>query len=116
MERRGEFRGGERRLARARSLIKNESGPETELKQEDVCAMDGGLTITFFSVAMFVGSFLLGFFPLLFRLSEVSAGLSGRAALPSTNFTPFQRRRHAAEFHAPPAVSRVDQAACSSHQ
>uniref|UniRef100_H2M7V8 Zinc transporter ZIP9 n=1 Tax=Oryzias latipes TaxID=8090 RepID=H2M7V8_ORYLA len=32
--------------------------------------MDGGLTITFFSVAMFVGSFLLGFFPLLFRLSE----------------------------------------------
>ncbi|XP_011482983.1 zinc transporter ZIP9 [Oryzias latipes] len=34
--------------------------------------MDGGLTITFFSVAMFVGSFLLGFFPLLFRLSEKS--------------------------------------------
>uniref|UniRef100_A0A3B3CRW6 Zinc transporter ZIP9 n=1 Tax=Oryzias melastigma TaxID=30732 RepID=A0A3B3CRW6_ORYME len=34
--------------------------------------MDGGLTITLISVAMFVGSFLLGFFPLLFRLSEKS--------------------------------------------
>ncbi|KAM9344904.1 zinc transporter ZIP9 [Symphorus nematophorus] len=34
--------------------------------------MDGGLTITFISVAMFVGSFLLGFIPLLFRLSERS--------------------------------------------
>lgn len=34
--------------------------------------MDGGLIITFISVAMFVGSFLLGFIPLLFRLSEVS--------------------------------------------
>ncbi|XP_069001085.1 zinc transporter ZIP9 isoform X2 [Embiotoca jacksoni] len=34
--------------------------------------MDGGLTITFISVAMFVGSFLLGFIPLLFRLSEKS--------------------------------------------
>ncbi|XP_053188545.1 zinc transporter ZIP9 [Scomber japonicus] len=32
--------------------------------------MDGGLTITFISVAMFVGCFLLGFIPLLFRLSE----------------------------------------------
>ncbi|KAM6916189.1 zinc transporter ZIP9 [Xenentodon cancila] len=34
--------------------------------------MDGGLTITFISVAMFVGSFFLGFVPLLFRLSERS--------------------------------------------
>ncbi|XP_061601182.1 uncharacterized protein LOC133463593 isoform X2 [Cololabis saira] len=34
--------------------------------------MDGGLTITFISVAMFVGSFFLGFIPLLFRLSERS--------------------------------------------
>lgn len=37
-----------------------------------VAAMDGGLTITLISVAMFVGSFLLGFVPLLFRLSEKS--------------------------------------------
>lgn len=37
--------------------------------------MDGGLTITFISVAMFVGSFFLGFIPLLFRLSEVSCSL-----------------------------------------
>ncbi|XP_029962239.1 zinc transporter ZIP9 [Salarias fasciatus] len=35
-------------------------------------AMDGGLAITLISVAMFVGSFLLGFIPLLFRLSEKS--------------------------------------------
>lgn len=34
--------------------------------------MDGGLTITVISVAMFVGCFLLGFIPLLFRLSERS--------------------------------------------
>ncbi|XP_028279377.1 zinc transporter ZIP9 [Parambassis ranga] len=34
--------------------------------------MDAGLTITFISVAMFVGSLLLGFIPLLFRLSEKS--------------------------------------------
>ncbi|XP_035519497.1 zinc transporter ZIP9 [Morone saxatilis] len=34
--------------------------------------MDGGLTITLISVAMFVGCFLLGFIPLLFRLSEKS--------------------------------------------
>ncbi|CAG6017548.1 unnamed protein product [Menidia menidia] len=34
--------------------------------------MDEGLVITFISVAMFVGSFLLGFIPLLFRLSERS--------------------------------------------
>nr|XP_040034303.1 zinc transporter ZIP9 [Gasterosteus aculeatus aculeatus] len=34
--------------------------------------MDGGLTITFISVAMFVGCFVLGFIPLLFRLSEKS--------------------------------------------
>ncbi|XP_034753433.1 zinc transporter ZIP9 isoform X1 [Etheostoma cragini] len=34
--------------------------------------MDGGLTITLISVAMFVGSFALGFIPLLFRLSEKS--------------------------------------------
>lgn len=34
--------------------------------------MDGGLIITFISVAMFVGSFLLGFIPLLFQLSEKS--------------------------------------------
>ncbi|MED6247978.1 hypothetical protein ATANTOWER_022967 [Ataeniobius toweri] len=34
--------------------------------------MDEGLTITLISVAMFVGSFLLGFIPLLFRLSEKS--------------------------------------------
>ncbi|XP_051234063.1 zinc transporter ZIP9 [Dicentrarchus labrax] len=34
--------------------------------------MDGGLTITFICVAMFVGCFLLGFIPLLFRLSEKS--------------------------------------------
>uniref|UniRef100_A0A3Q0RLM6 Zinc transporter ZIP9 n=1 Tax=Amphilophus citrinellus TaxID=61819 RepID=A0A3Q0RLM6_AMPCI len=32
--------------------------------------MDGGLTITFISVAMFVGTFLLGFIPLLFQLSK----------------------------------------------
>uniref|UniRef100_A0A1A8PZ18 Zinc transporter ZIP9 n=1 Tax=Nothobranchius pienaari TaxID=704102 RepID=A0A1A8PZ18_9TELE len=34
--------------------------------------MDGELTITLISVAMFVGTFLLGFIPLLFRLSEKS--------------------------------------------
>lgn len=34
--------------------------------------MDGGLIITLISVAMFVGSFLLGFTPLLFRLSQKS--------------------------------------------
>ncbi|XP_006807021.1 zinc transporter ZIP9 [Neolamprologus brichardi] len=34
--------------------------------------MDGGLIITFISVAMFVGSLILGFIPLLFRLSEKS--------------------------------------------
>ncbi|XP_030012732.1 zinc transporter ZIP9 isoform X1 [Sphaeramia orbicularis] len=34
--------------------------------------MDGGLTITLISVAMFIGCFLLGFIPLLFRLSETS--------------------------------------------
>nr|XP_046258359.1 zinc transporter ZIP9 [Scatophagus argus] len=34
--------------------------------------MDGGLIITFVSVAMFVGCFVLGFIPLLFRLSEKS--------------------------------------------
>uniref|UniRef100_UPI0037E72C12 zinc transporter ZIP9 isoform X2 n=1 Tax=Semicossyphus pulcher TaxID=241346 RepID=UPI0037E72C12 len=34
--------------------------------------MEGGLTITFISVAMFLGCFLLGFIPLLFRLSEKS--------------------------------------------
>ncbi|XP_040905811.1 zinc transporter ZIP9 [Toxotes jaculatrix] len=34
--------------------------------------MDEGLAITFISVAMFVGCFLLGFIPLLFRLSEKS--------------------------------------------
>ncbi|XP_077468670.1 zinc transporter ZIP9 isoform X1 [Stigmatopora argus] len=34
--------------------------------------MDGGLSITLISVAMFVGCFLLGFIPLLFRLSERS--------------------------------------------
>lgn len=34
--------------------------------------MDGGLTITLISVAMFVGCFILGFIPLLFRLSEKS--------------------------------------------
>lgn len=37
--------------------------------------MDGGLTITFISVAMFVGCFFLGFIPLLFRLSERSLQL-----------------------------------------
>ncbi|XP_029031245.1 zinc transporter ZIP9 [Betta splendens] len=34
--------------------------------------MDGGLIITLISVAMFIGCFLLGFIPLLFRLSERS--------------------------------------------
>lgn len=34
--------------------------------------MDGGLTITLISVAMFVGCFILGFIPLLFRLSQTS--------------------------------------------
>ncbi|XP_037638312.1 zinc transporter ZIP9 [Sebastes umbrosus] len=34
--------------------------------------MDGGLTITLLSVAMFVGCYVLGFIPLLFRLSEKS--------------------------------------------
>lgn len=34
--------------------------------------MDGGLTITLISVAMFLGTFFLGFIPLLFRLSEKS--------------------------------------------
>ncbi|XP_062256674.1 zinc transporter ZIP9 isoform X2 [Platichthys flesus] len=37
--------------------------------------MEGGLIITFISVAMFVGCFLLGFIPLLFRLSEKSLQL-----------------------------------------
>lgn len=37
--------------------------------------MDGGLAITVISVAMFVGCFLLGFIPLLFRLSERSLQL-----------------------------------------
>lgn len=35
--------------------------------------MDGWLAVTLVSVAMFVGCFLVGFIPLLFRLSEVSA-------------------------------------------
>ncbi|GAA6213962.1 zinc transporter ZIP9-like [Lates japonicus] len=34
--------------------------------------MDEGLTVTFVSVAMFIGCFVLGFIPLLFRLSEKS--------------------------------------------
>lgn len=34
--------------------------------------MDGGLTVTLISVAMFLGTFLLGFIPLLFKLSERS--------------------------------------------
>ncbi|KAM8859600.1 zinc transporter ZIP9 [Spinachia spinachia] len=34
--------------------------------------MDGGVTVTLISVAMFVGCFALGFIPLLFRLSEKS--------------------------------------------
>lgn len=34
--------------------------------------MDGGLTITLISVAMFIGCFALGFIPLLFRLSQRS--------------------------------------------
>nr|XP_057915223.1 zinc transporter ZIP9 [Doryrhamphus excisus] len=34
--------------------------------------MDGGLSITLISVAMFVGCFLLGFIPLLFQLSQRS--------------------------------------------
>lgn len=34
--------------------------------------MDGGLTITLISVAMFLGCFILGFIPLLFRLSQRS--------------------------------------------
>ncbi|XP_054655372.1 zinc transporter ZIP9 [Dunckerocampus dactyliophorus] len=34
--------------------------------------MDGGLSITMISVVMFVGCFLLGFIPLLFRLSQRS--------------------------------------------
>ncbi|XP_036980851.1 zinc transporter ZIP9 [Acanthopagrus latus] len=34
--------------------------------------MDGGLIITFISVAMFLGCFFLGFIPLLFRFSEKS--------------------------------------------
>lgn len=34
--------------------------------------MDGGVTVTLISVAMFLGCFFLGFTPLLFRLSEVS--------------------------------------------
>ncbi|XP_041866466.1 zinc transporter ZIP9 [Melanotaenia boesemani] len=37
--------------------------------------MDGGLTITLISVAMFVGSFLLGFIPLLFTLPQKSLQL-----------------------------------------
>uniref|UniRef100_A0A673A2F7 Zinc transporter ZIP9 n=1 Tax=Sphaeramia orbicularis TaxID=375764 RepID=A0A673A2F7_9TELE len=47
--------------------------------------MDGGLTITLISVAMFIGCFLLGFIPLLFRLSEyitiLGAGLLCGTAL-----------------------------------
>lgn len=39
---------------------------------EVAVAMDDGLTITFISVAMFVGSYFLGFIPLLFRLSDKS--------------------------------------------
>ncbi|XP_029305681.1 zinc transporter ZIP9 [Cottoperca gobio] len=34
--------------------------------------MDGGLTVTLISVVMFVGTFVLGFLPLLFRLNEKS--------------------------------------------
>lgn len=37
--------------------------------------MDGGLAVTLVSIAMFVGCFLLGFIPLLFRLSERSLQL-----------------------------------------
>lgn len=37
--------------------------------------MDGGLIITLTSVAMFVGCFVLGLVPILFRLSEVSSVL-----------------------------------------
>lgn len=43
--------------------------------------MDGGLAVTLVSIAMFVGCFLLGFIPLLFRLSEVSALFDGDAVL-----------------------------------
>lgn len=34
--------------------------------------MDGGITITLISVAMFLGCFILGFIPLLFKLSQTS--------------------------------------------
>ncbi|MEQ2158426.1 hypothetical protein GOODEAATRI_012155, partial [Goodea atripinnis] len=44
---------------------------------EEAVAMDEGLTITLISVAMFVGSFLLGFIPLLFRLSESQMSATG---------------------------------------
>ncbi|XP_028324418.1 zinc transporter ZIP9 [Gouania willdenowi] len=37
--------------------------------------MDGGVTITLISVAMFLGTFILGFIPLLFTLSEKSLQL-----------------------------------------
>lgn len=48
------------------------------MAKKEVVVMDGGLAITVISIAMFVGCFLLGFIPLLFRLSEVSAFVSCR--------------------------------------
>lgn len=48
--------------------------------------MDGGLAVTLVSIAMFVGCFLLGFIPLLFRLSEVSVLFDGDAVFPTPGF------------------------------
>lgn len=46
--------------------------------------MDGWLAVTLVSIAMFVGCFLLGFIPLLFRLSEVSGPSDFDAVLLAT--------------------------------
>lgn len=54
------------------ALTKNVCKVSHQCGKKEVVTMDGGLTITFISVAMFVGCVLLGFIPLLFRFSEVS--------------------------------------------
>lgn len=59
--------------------VSEDSFGNRSLKKDKEVVMDGGLAVTVISIAMFVGCFLLGFIPLLFRLSEVSALFNGDA-------------------------------------
>lgn len=61
-------------------------------RREEVVVMEGWLAVTLVSIAMFVGCFLLGFIPLLFRLSEVSAPPDGDAVLLATPMGNFSRQ------------------------